>query len=1202
MKLESDAALTLATLTVECKRLMDLKLDAELIAKTPSGTSTPYVKQINDKSKKSPKTVDKASYSKSPAQDSSKKVPYRPCWLCGAKHFVKECTYVKHLCRDCNKIGHKEGFCVISQQKNQSPNKGTSSSKQCKPIFTVSKVDHTAKRKYIVVLINGCPIRLQVDTASDVTIISRENYKKLGHPSAIHCTELAQTASGAPLSLEIEFECKILFNDVDTTGICYVSDAPDLNVIGNDWLDLFGLFDIPLNSVCNQIMKTSDSSNQHEFMENFRQTFSSVFDSTLGTCTKTQVTLRVKPDAKPIFRPKRPVAYAAVPVVEAELDRLQHLGVISPVSYSEWAAPIVTTKKPNGSIRMCADFATGLNDALDTYHYPLPTPDSIFATLNGGKYFSKIDFADAYFQLVVDESSRKYITINTHRGLFQFNRLPFGVKIASAVFQQIVDAMIAGLDRTCGYQDDITVNGRTIEEHNRNLIALFERIKEFGFSIRHHKCEFLMTEIEFLGFIIDEHGRRPNPAKIQAIVDMPEPHDVTTVKSFLGMINHYSKFVKEMKNLRAPLDRLLCKDVKFEWNDECREAFNKAKQILLSDLLLAHYDPNVPIRVAADASSQGLGAVILHRYADGSEKAIEHASRSLTPAERNYGQIEREALSLVFAVQKFHRMIWGRKFVLETDHKPLLAIFGSKKGIPVHSSSRLQRWAISLMSYDFDVEYVKTEKFGYADVLSRLIANHQSPLEPIIVSSVRIMEDSINRILVDAIRTLPVTAEMIAHETLNDELLISVSNFLKSNWPTHLEDETLKVFYNRRESLCEMDGCLLFNERVVIPLSLQKEILQRLHVAHPGIVRMKALARSYVYWPNIDKDITEYVQSCSRCASTAKAPIKATLSSWPKASNVWSRVHIDFAGEFQGHYYFVVVDSYSKWPEIFVITNTTSAVAISKLREINARFGNMSILVSDNGPAFISEEFADYCKSEGIYHIRTPVYHAQSNGQAERFVDTFKRALKKAKGEESIPNVLQTFLQRYRMTPNAQLPANCSPAEVMLGRKIHSTLDLVKPRAKFDIVRDSKMEHQFNVKHGAKNRIFYPNQKVYIRDFRDKKIIWTPAVIIERSGTVVYNVECDGNIWRRHANQIRVRYEYENEESSPTLSLLYDTFDTAPQIGSSLPHHIAPQTNENLHETPASSIPLIPTRPQRNRHPPLRTDFSRSVKGRYLDL
>lgn len=225
---------------------------------------------------------------------------------------------------------------------------------------------------------------------------------------------------------------------------------------------------------------------------------------------------------------------------------------------------------------------------LETYRYPLPTSDSIFATLNGGKYFSKIDFADAYFQLVVDEPSRKYITINTHRGLFQFNRLPFVVKIAFAVFQQIIDAMMAGLKRTYGFQDDITVNGRTIDEHNENLIALFERINEWGFRIRHDKCEFMMKQIEYLGFLIDEHGRRPNRAKVEAIAQMPEPHDVTTVKSFLGMINYYSHFVKEMNDLRAPLDRLLCKDATFEWTDECRAAFNKAKDVLLSDLVSTH--------------------------------------------------------------------------------------------------------------------------------------------------------------------------------------------------------------------------------------------------------------------------------------------------------------------------------------------------------------------------------------------------------------------------------------------------------------------------------------------------------------------------------------------------------------------------------------------------------------------------------------
>lgn len=188
----------------------------------------------------------------------------------------------------------------------------------------------------------------------------------------------------------------------------------------------------------------------------------------------------------------------------------------------------------------------------------------------------------------------------------------------------------------------------------------------------------------------------------------------------------------------------------------------------------------------------------------------------------------------------------------------------------------------------------------------------------------------------DGIRILPLTAEIIEKETKEDELLLMVTKYLKSSWPTKIEDEVLKIFFNRRESLCETEDCLLFKDRIVIPLSLQKKILQQLHVSHPGIVRMKALARSYVYRPNIDKDIVDYVHSCSRCASTAKAPIKSELSSWPKASSVRSRVHIDFAGEFQGLNYFVVVDSFSKWPEIFIMT--TSA-AISKLKELNSRFG-----------------------------------------------------------------------------------------------------------------------------------------------------------------------------------------------------------------------------------------------------------------------
>lgn len=282
-----------------------------------------------------------------------------------------------------------------------------------------------------------------------------------------------------------------------------------------------------------------------------------------------------------------------------------------------------------------------------------------------------------------------------------------------------------------------------------------------------------------------------------------------------------------------------------------------------------------------------------------------------------------------------------------------------------------------------------------------------------------------------------------------------------------MENEEEKILYNRREALTEKNGCLLFNDRVVIPSLLRTKVLNHLHLAHPGIVRMKALARSYVYWPNIDKDVTDFVQQCSRCASSARAPVKSKLYSWPKAKQVWSRAHIDYAGPFQGHNYLVVVDSFSKWPEIFIMTSTTSAATIAKIREINGRFGLMDIIVSDNGPQFTLHEFDEFCKVEGICHIPTPPVHPQSNGQAERFVDTFKRALTKAKGEESVANVLQRFLQRYRITPNVQLPNNCTPAELMLGRKMKSSLDLLKPTEKIEIVRDTKMEMNFNTKHGA---------------------------------------------------------------------------------------------------------------------------------------
>ncbi|BHF57490.1 hypothetical protein SprV_0100043200 [Sparganum proliferum] len=335
--------------------------------------------------------------------------------------------------------------------------------------------------------------------------------------------------------------------------------------------------------------------------------------------------------------------------------------------------------------------------------------------------------------------------------------------------------------------------------------------------------------------------------------------------------------------------------------------------MLSSDLLLTHYDPTLPIVVAADASNRGVGAVISHTFPDGSEKAIMHASRTLTPAEKNYGQMEKEALALVFAVKKFHKLLYGRHITLLTDHKPLLSIFGSKKGIPVYSASRLQRWATILLGYDFDIRYCRTTDFGQADALSSLISNQQEPEEDTVIAAISI-EDDVRRQLSDAIRGIPVTATDIRHATEQDPVLRQAITYVQTCWPTTALAGDLRQLFLRRASLSVVDSCLMFADRVVISSSLRPTVLRQFHAAHPGTSRMKSIARSFAYWPGIDGDIDDLVRRCSRCQQAAKMPPRQPPVPWEPPERPWSRVHIDFAGPLNGVPYLILVDAYSKWP------------------------------------------------------------------------------------------------------------------------------------------------------------------------------------------------------------------------------------------------------------------------------------------------
>ena len=340
---------------------------------------------------------------------------------------------------------------------------------------------------------------------------------------------------------------------------------------------------------------------------------------------------------------------------------------------------------------------------MEIDQHPLPRPEELFATLSGGKKFTTLDLSQAYTHNLLDDASSGYVTINTHKGLYKYKRLPYGVASAPAVFQNLMENVLSGIPNVVSYLDDILVTGKDDAEHLTTMKAVFNRLQQFGLRLKLPKCRFLQQSVEYLGHLVDAKGLHATPSKVKALIEAPAPRDITELRAFLCLLNYYSKFLHNLSHLIHPLNNLLRKGQKWEWTTACAAAFNEAKQALVSSKVLVHYDPDLPIRVAADASSYGLGAVLSHVLRDGTEHPIAYVSRTLTPSEKNYAQVEKEALAIVFGVRKFHQYIYGRRFTLVTDHKPLLTILGPKTGIPSLAAARKQRWSFLLSAYQYDI-------------------------------------------------------------------------------------------------------------------------------------------------------------------------------------------------------------------------------------------------------------------------------------------------------------------------------------------------------------------------------------------------------------------------------------------------------------------------------------------------------------------
>ena len=406
--------------------------------------------------------------------------------------------------------------------------------------------------------------------------------------------------------------------------------------------------------------------------------------------------------------------------------------------------------------------------------YPLPNPQDLFAALAGGTMFTKLDLSQAYQQMLLDEESRKYVTVNTHMGLFQYTRLPYGIASAPSLFQATMEQVLQGIDGVLVYLDDILITGSTEQEHLARLDLVLERLEAHGLRLKVSKCAFLQQRVEYLGHMIDSNGLHPTPSKVHAISHAAVPKNVSELRSFLGMLQYYSWFIPNLSTILKPLHDLLQADVQWKWTPECQAAFTEARQALVSAKVLTHYDVNKPLTLAADASPYGVGAVLSHTMDNGEERPVVFASRTLTKTEQNYSQLEKEALALIFAVRKFHSYIYGRRFTLVTDHKPLVTIFGSKSDIPSLAAQRLQRWAIILSAHQYDIAYRSTHDHANADALSRL------PVDSVADYAHHVDEAMYSISHVDDV---PVTASEIAKATRKDLVLTRALEFTANGWP-----------------------------------------------------------------------------------------------------------------------------------------------------------------------------------------------------------------------------------------------------------------------------------------------------------------------------------------------------------------------------------------------------------------------------------
>lgn len=834
--------------------------------------------------------------------------------------------------------------------------------------------------------------------------------------------------------------------------------------------------------------------------------------------------------------------------VNKRLDEMQRLGIIEKApATSRWISPMEVVMKGESDFRITIDMRRP-NKAIRRAYFPLPNIAHFHKDLHGAKFFTRLDAKSAFHHLKLHRNSREITTFMTSRGLMRFKRLLFGVNTAPEIWQRTMQELFRGCKGVLIFIDDFLIYGTTREELKQREKLAMDIIKANNLTLNLEKCVFETSSVEFLGYEINKDGIKPSKSKIEAVQNFKTPKTQTEVRSFLGIVTFLSPFIKDLATKTKPLRELTKKSSTFSWQKDQEDAFQEIKHYVIKDVMTqGFFKIGAETQVYTDASGVGLGAVLVQIH--GSKKQIiAFAAKSLTEVEQRYPQTQREALAIVWAVEKWYYYLLGGKFTILTDHKALEYIYGGKLRDGNRAQKRQEAWALRLAAYNFKIKYIPGHE-NIADPLSRLrdlkdapyvdddrnqeLCSIQLDLEELCFQERCNVTMSVEGATINAVQgeTLAITINEIRKESEEDEDFKKIAAAMgNGNW-----SDVTGSYQAFQHELRWVDSILLRGERFVIPKTLRRKALEIAHLGHPGVVTMKRMLRQRVWWSGLDSDIDQHAKNCLVCARLAQnnRPEPMKMSQMPEKP--WDFVAIDFyeAKELKKKV-LVLTDYHTNYIQCKQLNATDTERTTEALEEIFKTFGYPARMKADNGPPFQGKDFETWCSKRGIKLVHSTPRRPQENGKVERVMPNITRSLAAALIEsKSLKPALIEFQHIYNSRPHTTTLE--SPNDMMFNRSVRCRLPIWSDtHFTFDEeTRDKNVISKFKTKiYGDKERRAEESEikegdDVMLRTDKrsklDSNFDEAPHKVIKKTGGNLVLENVQGKTIERNVDQIKKR-------------------------------------------------------------------------------